>query len=147
MIQKYTVDALQLSGFGQLVLLDVDGLGENLVACRLGLHQLEPVEVVQSLATSLLFHALGPGGLCPLLGDFVVLPGLSDNTGSVKGTPNEIQDTTLKLHQPVNDCNTYQLTLLVQSCEVKMIAFFNCSVFSAICLKTNRVSNNKSEEN
>ena len=75
---------LQLSGLGQLVLLDVDGLGQDLVSGALGLVELEPVEVVESLSTPLHLHSLGPGGRGPLLRDLVGLPRFAHNPRPVK---------------------------------------------------------------
>jgi hypothetical protein len=75
------IHCLQLSGFGEFVLLDVDGLGQDFVSGTLCLEQLEPVKVVEALATTLHLHSLGPGRLGPLLRDLVSLPCLANNSG------------------------------------------------------------------
>lgn len=72
---------LELSLLGELLLLGVDSLGDDLVPGALGLHELEPLEVVESRPGGLHLHALGPGALLPLLGDLVGLPLLADHAG------------------------------------------------------------------
>ena len=41
------VHTSQLAGLGELPLLGVDGLAEDLVPRRLGLHQLEPLKITK----------------------------------------------------------------------------------------------------
>ena len=67
----------QLSGLGELPLLDVDGLVEDLVPGGLGLHELEAVEVVEGAPLLGGRHPLGPRGRRPLPGDVLRLPRLA----------------------------------------------------------------------
>ena len=64
--------SLQLLGLDELPLLDVDSLGDDLVPGCLSLSQLEAVKVCEGGAAGLHLHALGPGGLGPLLADLLL---------------------------------------------------------------------------
>ena len=75
--QLYSWTYSQLSGLGELPLLDVDGLVEDLVPGGLGLHQLEAVKVVEGAPLLGGRHPLGPRGRRPLPGDVLRLPRLA----------------------------------------------------------------------
>merc|ERR1719239_822777 len=67
------VNSLQLSSLPQSPLLGVQSLSQDLVPCRLGLPQLEPVQICEACPLGLDSHPLGPRGVGPglinLIGD------------------------------------------------------------------------------
>ena len=56
---------LELSSFSQLFLLRIESLSHNLVPGRLGLSQLESVEVIESPSLGLQLQPLGPVRVLP----------------------------------------------------------------------------------
>merc|ERR1719323_2800865 len=57
------VNSLQLSSLPQSPLLGVQSLSQDLVPCRLGFPQLEPVQICEAGPLSLNSHPLSPGGI------------------------------------------------------------------------------------